>query len=127
MKKADYWQPTLEDSLDCVAKSFTIAARIYRDLSFNFSNQIGFGDNKDFIELIRLYNVLHTDHEGGNVSAHTTHLVGSALSDPYLSFAAGMNGLAESLRCVPSSPQRTESIISPRSPHLSTRKKKRHP
>ena len=36
----------------------------------------------------------HSDHEGGNVSAHTTHLVGSALSDPYLSFAAGMNGLA---------------------------------
>lgn len=36
----------------------------------------------------------NSDHEGGNVSAHTTHLVGSALSDPYLSFAAGMNGLA---------------------------------
>jgi citrate synthase len=35
-----------------------------------------------------------SDHEGGNVSAHATHLVGSALSDPYLSFAAGMNGLA---------------------------------
>lgn len=35
-----------------------------------------------------------SDHEGGNVSAHTTHLVGSALSDPYLSFAAGLNGLA---------------------------------
>lgn len=34
------------------------------------------------------------DHEGGNVSAHATHLVGSALSDPYLSFAAGMCGLA---------------------------------
>lgn len=32
--------------------------------------------------------------QGGNVSAHTTHLVGSALSDPYLSFAAGLNGLA---------------------------------
>lgn len=28
------------------------------------------------------------------MSAHTTHLVGSALSDPYLSFSAGMNGLA---------------------------------
>jgi citrate synthase len=35
-----------------------------------------------------------SDHEGGNVSAHATHLVGSALADPYLSFAAGMNGLA---------------------------------
>ena len=35
-----------------------------------------------------------SDHEGGNVSAHATHLVGSALSDPYLSFCAGMCGLA---------------------------------
>ena len=43
---------------------------------------------------MRLYIVLHADHEGGNVSAHATHLVGSALSDPYLSFSAGMNGLA---------------------------------
>lgn len=43
---------------------------------------------------MRLYLVLHADHEGGNVSAHATHLVGSTLADPYLSFAAGMNGLA---------------------------------
>jgi citrate synthase len=43
---------------------------------------------------MRLYIVIHADHEGGNVSAHATHLVGSALSDPYLSFSAGMNGLA---------------------------------
>ena len=28
------------------------------------------------------------------MSAHTSHVVGSALSDPYLSFAAGLNGLA---------------------------------
>lgn len=28
------------------------------------------------------------------MSAHTCHLIGSALSDPYLSFAGGMNGLA---------------------------------
>ena len=37
---------------------------------------------------------IHCDHEGGNVSAHATHLVGSALSDPYLSYSAGINGLA---------------------------------
>ena len=41
-----------------------------------------------------LYLFNFSDHEGGNVSAHSVHLVGSALSDPYLSFAAGMNGLA---------------------------------
>jgi len=111
MKKADYWVPTLEDSLDCVAKCFTIAARIYRntylggvkgipalvpdrDLSWNFANQIGFGDSPGFIDVIRLYNALHTDHEGGNVSAHTAHLVGSALTDPFLSYAAALAGLA---------------------------------
>ena len=38
--------------------------------------------------------ILPSDHEGGNVSAHTSHLVGSALSDPYLSFSAALNGLA---------------------------------
>jgi citrate synthase len=54
---------------------------------------LGFKD-KEFWELMRLYIVIHADHEGGNVSAHATHLVGSALSDPYLSFSAGMNGLA---------------------------------
>ncbi len=43
---------------------------------------------------MRLYLVIHADHEGGNVSAHATHLVGSALADPYLSFSAGLNGLA---------------------------------
>jgi citrate synthase len=41
-----------------------------------------------------LYFILHSDHESGNVSAHTMHLVGSALSDPYLSFSASLNGLA---------------------------------
>ena len=38
--------------------------------------------------------IYYRDHEGGNVSAHTCHLVNSALSDPYLSFAASLNGLA---------------------------------
>jgi citrate synthase len=45
-------------------------------------------------ECLRGYLSIHADHEGGNVSAHATHLVGSALSDPYLSFSAGLNGLA---------------------------------
>jgi citrate synthase len=51
-------------------------------------------EDPQFIELLRLYLVIHTDHEGGNVSAHTCHLVGSALSDPFLSFSAAMCGLA---------------------------------
>lgn len=109
VNKKEYWGYTFEDSMDLIAKLPTIAARIYQnvfrggkvapvqkdqDYSFNFANQLGFGENKDFIELMRLYLTIHTDHEGGNVSAHTTHLVGSALSSPFLSLAAGLNGLA---------------------------------
>ena len=107
--KKEYWGYTFEDSMDLIAKLPTIAARIYqnvfkggkvvpaekdKDYAYNFSNQLGFGSNADFIELMRLYLTIHTDHEGGNVSAHTTHLVGSALSSPFLSLAAGLNGLA---------------------------------
>ncbi|PVU92723.1 hypothetical protein BB561_003647 [Smittium simulii] len=109
INKKLYWDPTFEDSMNVIAKLPLVAARIYQnvfkggkavpvdmsvDYSQNFANMLGFGENKGFVELLRLYLVLHTDHEGGNVSAHTTHLVGSALSDPYLSLAAGLNGLA---------------------------------
>jgi len=51
-------------------------------------------EDEGFKELMRLYMTIHADHEGGDVSAHATHVVGSALADPYQSFAAGMNGLA---------------------------------
>jgi len=106
--KTKYWETTYEDSMDLIAKLPPIAAAIYRntfydgdiapingdlDWGANYANMMGFSDPQ-FIELMRLYLTIHSDHEGGNVSAHTTHLVGSALSDPYLSFAAGMNGLA---------------------------------
>jgi len=109
LSKADYWGATYEDSMDLIAKLPTIAATIYRnvhkdgvvapidaskDLSWNYANQLGFSGNDDFVELMRLYLAIHADHEGGNVSAHTCHLVGSALSDPYLSFSAALNGLA---------------------------------
>jgi citrate synthase len=109
MPKSQYWEHTFEDSMDLIAKLPTIAAKIYRnvykdgkvapvqkdkDYGFNLANQLGFAENKDFVELMRLYLTIHSDHEGGNVSAHTTHLVGSALSSPYLSLAAGLNGLA---------------------------------
>lgn len=107
--KSKYWEPIYEDSMNLIAKLPVIAATIYRNLykdgkglgcvdpgkdwACNFACMLGY-DNPQFIELMRLYLTIHADHEGGNVSAHTTHLVGSALSDPYLSFAAGMNGLA---------------------------------
>ncbi len=108
MNKKDYWEATFDDAMDLVARLPRVAAYIYRrkykggehiqpngllDWAGNFAHMMGY-DNEEFKELMRLYMTIHADHEGGNVSAHTTHLVGSALSDPYLSFAAGMNGLA---------------------------------
>jgi citrate synthase len=108
MSKKDYWEAVFDDSMDLIARLPRVAAYIYRrkykngehiqpdgllDWSGNFAHMMGYED-EGFKELMRLYMTIHADHEGGNVSAHTTHLVGSALSDPYLSFAAGMNGLA---------------------------------
>ncbi len=108
LNKKDYWDAVFDDTMDLIARLPRIAAYIYRrkykngehiqpngllDWSGNFAHMMGYED-EGFHELMRLYMTIHADHEGGNVSAHTTHLVGSALSDPYLSFAAGMNGLA---------------------------------
>lgn len=108
LNKKDYWEAVFDDSMDLIARLPRIAAYIYRrkykfgehiqpngllDWAGNFAHMLGYEDDT-FKELMRLYMTIHADHEAGNVSAHTTHLVGSALSDPYLSFAAGMNGLA---------------------------------
>ena len=108
MSKHDYWDATYEDSMNLIAALPTIAAHIYRrtyhnsdfiksdetlDWSGNFAHMLGF-DEGDFSSLMRLYLTIHADHEGGNASAHTVHLVGSTLSDAYNSFAAGMNSLA---------------------------------
>jgi len=63
------------------------------DWSANFAHMMGV-ESPVFKDLMRLYLTIHADHEGGNASAHTVHLVGSTLSDPYLSLSAGMNALA---------------------------------
>ncbi|HVY76832.1 MAG TPA: citrate (Si)-synthase, eukaryotic [Puia sp.] len=108
LSKKDYWEAVFDDSMNLIARLPRVAAYIYRrkykngehiqpdgllDWAGNFAHMLGY-ENDTFKELMRLYMTIHADHEGGNVSAHATHLVGSALSDPYLSFAAGMNGLA---------------------------------
>ena len=108
LNKKDYWNPTYDDAMDLIARLPRIAAYVYRrkyknnehiqpngllDWAGNFAHMLGYED-EGFKELMRLYMTIHADHEGGNVSAHATHLVGSALSDVYLSYAAGMNGLA---------------------------------
>ena len=106
--KSDYWKWTLEDGIRLVAKVTGIAAGIYRlrfnkgdriapdnsmDWSGNFAHMMGI-EGDDFKKLMRLYLMLHCDHEGGNVSAFSGLTVASALSSPYLSVAAGLNGLA---------------------------------
>lgn len=106
--KSKFWEATYEDSLTLIAQVPLVASYVYRriykngevipmhdslDYGGNFAYMLGF-DNPEMQELMRLYVTIHSDHEGGNVSAHTGHLVASALSDPYLSFAAALNGLA---------------------------------
>ncbi len=108
--KSEYWKPVLEDALSLIAKLPSVAAYVYRkrfnkgpriepkddlDWGGNFAHLLGIPDpTGEFADMIRLYLTLHSDHEGGNVSAHTCHCVGSALSDPFYSVSAGLNGLA---------------------------------
>ncbi|KAG8213189.1 citrate synthase-like protein [Butyriboletus roseoflavus] len=109
ISKKEYWGLTFEDAMDLIAKLPSIAGRIYRnvfgdgklpaidlhkDYSHNLATLLDLGENEAFVELLRLYITIHSDHEGGNVSAHTGKLVGSALSDPFLAFGASLNGLA---------------------------------
>ena len=113
INKTEYWEPTFDDCISLLAKLPTVAAKIYQnayrgggalpaevdlsqDWSYNFAAMLGKGgaQHEGFQDCLRLYLALHGDHEGGNVSAHATHLIGSALSDPYLSYAAGLQGLA---------------------------------
>lgn len=107
LDKLTAWEPMYEDVLTIMARVPVIAAYIYRmkyksdthiaasetlDLGGNFAHMMGVGSPYD--ELMRLYFILHSDHESGNASAHTTHLVGSTLSDAFYSLSAGMNALA---------------------------------
>jgi citrate synthase len=110
IKKEDYWKPTLEDALNIVARMPAVAAAVYRirfnkgeiiepdltmDLSGDYVHMLGIDIDKDeFYKLMKLYLVLHCDHEGGNVSALTTQTINSALSDLYYSLSGGFNGLA---------------------------------
>ena len=108
INKSKYWEYYFDDTMDLLAKLPQIVFTIYRhkyhngylikpdhslDWAGNFSHMMGFNDFQ-MKECIRGYLSIHADHEGGNVSAHTCMLVGSALADPFLSFSASMNGLA---------------------------------
>ncbi len=108
MDKKDFWLPMLDDSMDLIARAPEICAYIYNkkyrghqhidpdpnlDYAANFAHMIGLDEPKVY-DLIRMSLILLADHENANVSAHTAHLVGSALSDIYLACSAGLNGLA---------------------------------
>lgn len=108
ISKKEYWDPMYEDVMNLIARLPGVAAYIYRrvyhnddqiapdhslDWAANFAHMLGNND-PEFQDLMRLYLTIHADHEGGNASAHTTHLVGSTLSDAYYSLSAGMNALA---------------------------------
>jgi citrate synthase len=107
LSKFDFWDPTFEDGLDLLARLPRIASYIFRikyrsdiiitsdpnlDMGGNFAHMMGVPNPYD--EVSRLYFILHSDHESGNVSAHTGHLVASALSDLYYAISAMINGLA---------------------------------
>lgn len=107
INKTDYWEATYEDGLNLLAKLPRLASYIYRlkykegniiepdttlDMGGNFAHMMGI--NKPYDDVARLYFILHSDHESGNVSAHTGHLVASALSDVYYAISSMINGLA---------------------------------
>lgn len=110
MPKDMLWEPMLWDSLNLIARIPIIAAYIYRrkfnkgprinpdfrlDWAANYARLLGVEDpDGSFADLMRLYMVLHSDHEGGNVSAMATQTINSALSDVYFSVSGGLNGLA---------------------------------
>ncbi len=108
LSKTEFWDPTYEDTMNLIARLPRVAAYIYRrtyhngehiapdpslDWAGNFAHMLGIPGN-EFKSLMRLYLTIHADHEGGNASAHTTHLVGSTLSDVYYSLSSGMGALA---------------------------------
>lgn len=110
LPKEYLWEPMFWDALNLIARIPVIAAYIYRrkfnkgprinpdyslDWAANYARMLGVDDpDGNFARLMRLYMVLHSDHEGGNVSAFATQTVGSALSDLYFAISAGLNGLA---------------------------------
>tara|TARA_A100001037_G_C15120829_1_gene623718 strand:- start:209 stop:1480 length:1272 start_codon:yes stop_codon:yes gene_type:complete len=110
MGKSEFWEAILDDGIRLLAKLPNLGAGIYRmrfkkgdriqpdinlDWAGNFVHMIGLPDESgNFHKLMQLYFMLHCDHEGGNVSAFAAHTVASALSDPYYSVCAGLNGLA---------------------------------
>ena len=110
INKNNFWKPTLEDGIRLIAKLPALGAGVYRirfekgelispdqslDWGANYAHMLGL-DNSDnnLKKLMRLYLMLHCDHEGGNASAFTSLTIGSTLSDLYYAVSGGLNALA---------------------------------
>jgi citrate synthase len=108
MNKKDYWAAVFDDSMDLIARLPRIAAYVYRrkyknnqhinpngllDWAGNLAHMIGFEDD-GFKELMRLYMVIHSDHEGGNVSAHYYASCWLRSERPLFVLCGGHDGLA---------------------------------
>ena len=109
VSKYQLWESMYEDVMNMLAKLPEIAAYIYAklynnnnvkrvhsnpniDMAANFAHMMG--KESPYDDVARMHFIIHSDHESGNVSAHTGHLVASSLSSIYLSTSSMINGLA---------------------------------
>lgn len=100
-----------EDALDLVAKIPLVVAKLIRHHAgwegvFENRPELGYIENfaqllsppgmkgEELTRLFKIFNILHYDHGGGNLSAFTGKAVSSGLEDLYGSIAAAMSALA---------------------------------
>lgn len=100
-----------EDCLNAIAKIPSIVATVINHHAGwgetrPFKPQLGYMENfaqmlnvpsaslEDLTRVLRVFNVLHYDHGGGNLSAFTGKAVASGLADMYASLAAAMDALS---------------------------------
>ena len=110
--------------MDLIAKLPNIAGRIFRnvygdgkmpaidankDYSANLATLLGYGDNEEFVELMRLYITIHSDHEGGNVSVSDFFFLAASR----LTRRPTLDTWSDLLFPTPSSPSLLPSTVSP--------------
>jgi citrate synthase len=98
-----------EDALNVIAKIPTLTAHVInyhgglgltpkaepnRGYIENFTHLLQCPKSHYLLDVMRLFNVLHYDHGGGNLSTFVGKAVASGLEDMYGSLAAAMNALA---------------------------------
>jgi citrate synthase len=109
LPQAELWRPALDDALNLLAWAPQAAALVYkrghwlgaepppllgRDWAERTSYLLDHLHRPLLVELLRLYFVVHADHESGNASAFACHTVGSALADPFRAVASSLCALA---------------------------------